>query len=65
MKIKAILISLLALMLVACNNSVENTITQDKPNNEQQNDKQTVVSKKDDFTFTITSDKKYIPKVKK
>lgn len=65
MKIKAILISLLALMLVACNNSVENTITQDKPNNEQQNDKQTVVSKKDDFTFTITSDKKIYSKGEK
>lgn len=52
-------------MLVACNNSVENTITQDKPNNEQQNDKQTVVSKKDDFTFTITSDKKIYSKGEK
>lgn len=65
MKFKAILISLLAIMLVACSDSVENTFTQDKPNNEQQNEKQKVVSKKDDFTFTITSDKKIYSKSEK
>ena len=67
MKIKAILISFLASILVACNNSsnVENTSIQNKSNNEQQNEKQAVVSKEDDFTFTITSDKKVYAKGEK
>jgi len=67
MKIKAILISLLALILVACNdsNDVENTSSHEKLKNEQQNEKQTVVSKTDDFTFTIKSDKKIYSKGEK
>ena len=67
MKIKAILISFLAFILVACNNSsnVENTSIKNKSNNEQQNEKQAVVSKEDDFTFTITSDKKVYAKGEK
>lgn len=67
MKIKAILISLLAIMLVACNasNLVGDTSIQDKSNNKQQNEMQTVISKKDNFTFTITSDKKIYSKGEK
>ena len=61
MKIKAILISFLAFILVACNNST----SVQEPNNEQQNEKQAVVSKEDDFTFTITSDKKVYAKGEK
>ena len=61
MKIKAILISFLASILVACNNS---TSVQES-NNELQHEKQAVVSKEDDFTFTITSDKKVYAKGEK
>lgn len=67
MKIRAILISFLAFILVACNNSstVENTSIQVTSYNDQQNEKQTVVSKTDDFTFTIKSDKKIYSKGEK
>ena len=60
MKFKAILISFLAFLLVACNN----TTSFQEPNKEQ-HEKHTVVSTTDDFTFTITSDKKIYAKGEK
>ncbi|MEK4627195.1 MAG: hypothetical protein ABS944_10425 [Solibacillus sp.] len=65
MKIKSILIPLLVLILFGCNYNDENTISHEKQNNKQLNKMQIVSSDEDDFTFTITSDKKIYSKGEK